>query len=299
MHLRWSWLGVVLSMQTGCLFSSDPEEPAPTAGTPTPPGAGWSESSWCDPLGDLSGAEAAFDGSNLRETALSISAIRYPPGEGFIEAQSDGELALWFGAVGAFEDVLDRYEVAVHEGSHIWGFGQLDFEHYSYRVVDDSRIIQTQWLDNFDRAEILDRHPDAGGDFYASIYLTGSMGQQGFNTLLDEYNAYAHSLVARYCTRDSLGGASTSARDGMLTFMFYVQTYLKIAREDHPSDYEAIVADAAHVDLILSVWDRAGFWLEVTSGHSELGIDDAKIQAWVDDPDNMMEIEMLRQGSAR
>ena len=111
---------------------------------------------------------------------------------------------------------------------------------------------------------------------------------------MDEYNAYTHSLASRYCTRDTLGGASTSARDGILTFMWYVETYLKIAREEHPGDYQAILDDPGHIELILTVWDRAEYWLAVTANEPSLGIDDAALEARVYEAANLEEIERLR-----
>jgi hypothetical protein len=258
-------------------------------------GGGWSESEWCADMADLSDLEDSYSPDKLRETLEAISERRYPPAAAFIEVQSDGELSAWFsGSDSDLQAVMDRYEVAVHEGSHIWDFDHLSGGSWPYRVVDDDHIIETRYLDNFDRSAILDRHPDPASDFYASTYLEGSSGAQGFNTLLDEYNAYTHSLATRYCTRDYLGGWSTSARDGILTMMFYVETYLAIAREEHPDDYDAILADPGHVDLILDVWDRAEHWLALSEAYPELGLDDEAIAEWVYDADNYAEIERLR-----
>ena len=255
----------------------------------------WSEEDWCGDMADLSATAANYDGSNLRETLVEVSALRYPPAIGFIDAQTDGYLSTWYGGSPSnFQGVMDRYEVAVHEGSHIWGFESFSFDSYSYRVVDDDHIIDTTRLDNFFRSEILDRHPNPSDDFYADTYLTGSSGAQGFNTLLDEYNAYTHSLASRHCIRDQFGGGSTSARDGILTFMWYVETYLKIAREDHPDDYDDILADDDTIDVILDVWDRAEHWLAITENDDSLGIDDDRIAELTYDPANVSEIDRLR-----
>jgi len=260
-----------------------------------PANGNWKETDWCGDMADLSDVADAYDPSKLRQTLVEVSELRYPPAVAFIDAQSDSNLNAWFmGSDGNFGQVMDRYEVAVHEGAHIWGFDHFSFSSYSYRIVDDDHIIETAYLDNFYRSEILDRHPDPGSDFYSDTYLTGGSGAQGFNTLLDEYNAYTHSLASRHCIRDQFGGGSTSARDGILTFMWYVETYLKIAREDHPDDYDDIVADNATVDVILDIWDRAEFWLEVTDGDDSLGIDDDEIAELTYDPDNLEEINRLR-----
>ena len=74
----------------------------------------------------------------------------------------------------------------------------------------------------------------------------------------------------------------------------YVELYLQIAREEHPADYEAIVADAPTVEVILSVWDRAEHWLEISAASPELGIDDDAIRERVYQPALLDEIERLR-----
>lgn len=294
-------LTVVLAL-TACGSKREPWE-GDTGATALGTGGGgggagtgsWSETDWCGSMDDLSGIAGSHSSDRLRETLVAVSDARYPPAVGFIDAQDDGQLNTWFfRGTDTFEGVMDGYEVAVHEGAHIWGFGEFDFDTYSYRVVDDDRIIRTRRLDNFFRSEILTRHPDPASDFYASTYLEGRSGDQGFNTLLDEYNAYTHSLVSRYCTRDQLGGSSTSARDGILTMMWYVELYLKIAREEHPADYDAILADPAHVEVILAIWDRAEYWLDVTADHPELGIDDDRIAGLTYAPENLEEIGRLR-----
>ena len=104
----------------------------------------------------------------------------------------------------------------------------------------------------------------------------------------------ALNSAARFCTRDGLrAGTRTSARDGILTLMYYVELYLKKARTDHPADYAAIVGDPEHVRLIRTVWQRAEFWLGVTASRPELGLRDTAIRAWTYAPENVMEIERL------
>lgn len=260
--------------------------------TNTTPNA-WSEAHWCNPLADLSAVEAAHNPSDVRTTLEGIAAARYTPALEFIDAQSNSDLQNWMFMGTDYDGVMGAFEVAVHEGSHIWGFDHFSFDAYTYRVVDDSVIIEAAFLDNFARSEILDRHPYPQSDFYADTYLTDFSGSQGFNTVLDEFNAYAHSLVSVYCTRDTVAGA-TSARDGILTFMLYVELYLEIAREVHPADYAEITGDPGTVDAILSIWDRARYWLDITEGHDELGIDDDMIRAEVFDAARLQEIERLR-----
>jgi hypothetical protein len=290
----WVTRSVLLCTLAACGGSSGDGDAGGTDAAGQTPAGGWQETDWCADLADLSAVEASYDPGDVRGALVAVSELRYPPAVAFIDAQSDAELAGWFfQGTATFDDVLAGYEVAVHEGCHIWGFDHFSFDSYAYRVVDDDHVIETDFLENFPRSEILDRHPYPTEDFYADTYLTGASGDQGFNTVLDEYNAYAHSLVSRYCTRDSVVGA-TSARDGILTFKLYVELYLQIAREDHPADYDAIVGDAGQVAAILDIWDRSEHWLEVTADHPELGIDDDFIAGFVYDPANEGEIDRLR-----
>lgn len=259
-----------------------------------PPGPGWTEEVCSDPLADLSDVAATHSSARLRETVTAIAERRYPIAVEFIAVQDDADLARWFSmGTDSFDSVLDGFEVATHEGAHIWDITMIGAE-WPYRLTAD-RVIRTRNLENFARSEILAFHADPSSDFYAMVYLEGFSGSQGFNNLLDEYNAYVHSLASKYCTRDSLaGGVRTSAKDGILTFMYYVELYLKVARMNHPDDYAEIVGDPAHIEMILAVWDRAEFWLEITASHPELGLNDAMIRSWTYDPANLMEIEMLR-----
>ncbi|MFO0648910.1 MAG: hypothetical protein U0326_21895 [Polyangiales bacterium] len=266
----------------------------PTDGsTPADGATGYTEA-LCADTASLADLSAAYVDSpaGIRAAAHGIAERRYPIGVAVIDVQSDAQLGGWFRQHGAFSNILDSFEVAVHEGGHIWDLTMIRAD-WPYRVRDDL-VIRTRRLTNFNRSEILTLHADPSADSYDEVYLTGSSGAQGFNTLLDEYVQYTHSLAARYCTRDGLrAGSSTSARDGILTMMYYVELYLKKARTDHPADYAAIVGDPEHVRLIRTVWQRAEFWLNVTASNRQLGIRDAAIRAWTYAPENVMEIERL------
>lgn len=265
-------------------------EPAPySAGDPS-----YREEPDCASLADVS-ALASAPWPKRRAGALALSKARYPSGVAFIDAQTDPQLEAWFGnAPDTFEGMASRLEVAVHEGSHLWGIHRFDPATQSYPVRSDLTIV-TKRLKNFPRSEILKRHVDRAADPYAHTYLDGASGAQGFNTVLDEYNAYGHSLASRYCTRDLIGpNTRTSARDGILAFMYYVETYLAIARDEHPADYAAIVGDPGHRKMILVGWDRAELWLRRSADEANLGIADATLRGWVYDPARLEELRRVR-----
>jgi len=268
--------------------SSNPDVPV------TADGGGAYTETLCDDTASLADLSAAYMNTapGLRAAVRGIAERRYPIGVAFVDVQSDMQLGAWFRTRNTFNDVLNSFEVAVHEGGHIWDITMARTE-WPYRLRDDL-VIRARRLQNFNRSEILTLHADPAMDSYDEVYLTGRSGAQGFNTLLDEYVQYTHSLASRYCTRDALrAGTRISARDGILTMMYYVELYLKIARTQHPDDYAEIVGDPGHLQLIRTVWARAEFWLGRTASLPQLGLRDATIRTWVYDPANLMEIEML------
>jgi hypothetical protein len=248
------------------------------------------EPAWCGSLKDVSDLADAHRASDLRGTVVALMERRYPPGVAVIDVQTDEQLARWFSSPGSFPVVFREAETAVHEGTHLWGFDVLQADVYSYRIIDDDLVIATTYhLDSFGRGEILSRHPDPAGDMFAEVYLDWT-GDQGFSPLLDEFNAYVQGLAAMNCTRDSLGFAQTSSRRAVFTFQFYVTTYLAIAREEHPADYDAIVNDLGTRSAILTIWDRSVEWLERTEGEQALSLDEAPAKSWV----RSKEIDRLR-----
>jgi hypothetical protein len=141
-----------------------------------------------------------------------------------------------------------------------------------------------------------------GCDSYANTYLDGDPtnstfegGDQGFNMLFDEVVQYVNSLATEYAFSDRrTSGYSTSARDGILTFLWYLERYLHMARLDYPSAYARIANDALWRDAILTLWGRAWLYLGLTQDDPSLGIDDDAIKALVMDATLLDELERLR-----
>ena len=141
-------------------------------------------------------------------------------------------------------------------------------------------------------------------DFYADTYLDGDptdgtfeSGDQGFNLLLEEVLQYSNSLAVGYAYADQRrAGSSVSDRDGMLTFLWYTERYLRMARLDYPSAYaHHVTGDGGRWrQLILSIWGRAWLYLEATESLPGLGIEDDMILPLVTNPELLNEIELLR-----
>ena len=246
-------------------------------------------------LSDLSATAKAYQPGQSRAALEAIAKARYPTALAFVRAQEDKALAVWLAkAPDTFDGVMSRFETVAHEGSHIWRAKKLDMKREVYPIRQDLTL-ETKRIPTFLRSEILSVHVDADSDPYANVYLAGQTGAQMFPTLLDEYQAYAHGLVARYCTRDFVPEAKrVSARDGILAMMYYVETYLAIGREKHKAQYDAIVGDAGHRRVILTVWDRAELWLRRSKNEKNLGINDARMARWVYEPSRIAEITRLR-----
>lgn len=143
----------------------------------------------------------------------------------------------------------------------------------------------------------------SGCDFYADVYLDGSptnatfeSGDQGFNSLLEEANQYVNSIGSALAFRDVYQSTRVSERDGILTFMWYLERYLQLARTTYPQAYATLTQDACWREAILSVWDRGWFYLQASAPYaSNLGINDARLRTLVETPSLLAEIDTLRR----
>ncbi|MBL9039809.1 MAG: hypothetical protein JNG84_14930, partial [Archangium sp.] len=139
-------------------------------------------------------------------------------------------------------------------------------------------------------------------DFYANTYLDGSAsnstfesGDQGFNSLLEEANQYVNSLASALAFREHFQSRQVSERDGILTFLWYLERYLAMARANNPQAYALISTDPCWREAVLSVWDRGWFYLQASAPYaSNLGISDAALRTLVETPSLLAEIDALR-----
>ncbi len=216
--------------------------------------------------------------------------------------------------------VIGELGTLVHECGHIYDMGLSSGPNSVYAIRADLQLTGARGdaterggatfarsLIRSDTYQAL-RPPCASGsyrdcDFYANTYLDGSptdgsfqSGDQGFNMLLEEVLQYSNSLAIGYAFADQRGGRSVSDRDGMLTFLWYVERYLRLARLEHPSAYDHLVnGDGGRWrQLILTIWGRAWLYLEATEGLPGLGIDDRALMPLVTDAELVSEIERLR-----
>ncbi|MEO8184791.1 MAG: hypothetical protein ABI895_38780 [Deltaproteobacteria bacterium] len=216
-------------------------------------------------------------------------------------------------------DVYSSMEVIVHECGHIHDSFLSSGNRNVYELNAERRYqcdrgdTTSRGGDTFARSRIGSdafealRPPCAGNrsagcDPYADIYLDGNpddgvfeSGDQGFNLLMEEAVQYVHSLATAWAFEDRQPQfIAVSARDGILTFLWYVERYLRLARTQYPSAYARIANDQCWRELTLSVWTRARRYLELTRAEITLGIEDEDIEELVNDPVLLAEIERLR-----
>ncbi len=142
---------------------------------------------------------------------------------------------------------------------------------------------------------------ERGCDPYAGLYLEGDPGDDQFDTgdqglamVLEELLQYQHSLMAARTISDHLI-ARTSARDGLLTSLWYLERYLHMMRLGHPEAYAAVMESPCWRGLILTLWGRSWRLLEATADERHLGLEDEALLALVEEPALLQEIERVRR----
>jgi hypothetical protein len=256
------------------------EEPSPT---PTP------DDRYSEPLTDripLDDIRSSYTAARWYEALLAVLQRRYGTGHYIVThlADSQAKAAQWTnGRTRSFDDLLGALELTVHEMDHQLGI-QEGFlpsvgREYYYQVRSDLSVKVTV-VPTFNRSEIAQYVTGPLVNMYKDTYLTGQSGAQGFFTLLDEFNAYTHSLFTGYGLYDQYpSGQRVSHRDGLVTMMMYTELFLMHARTKHPADYAALRAKPEVKALVKLLWDRANFILDTTQGIPALAYDPAAVEA--------------------
>lgn len=305
--------------------------PTPDGGGPLPDGAppppapcGAAKYSETLPTNtaDLSGV--AFSAANPSPYVLSVLERRYPLGKWLVEgglantAIGGSCIDRFLGDKSSGDAVIRQLSTVVHECGHFFDLTDRGPSSSTYNVRTDV-IFKCSQGDaqgrggvTFARSRITKdayaaKRPACGGqsrpgcDTYADVYLDGNPddttfqgGDQGFSSVLEETTQYVNSLATAYAFEDRYRSRKVSERDGILTFQWYVERYLLLAKASYPAAYKLIREDACWRKAVLTVWDRADFYLEATKSLPSLGINDAAILALVNDPVLKAEIDALR-----
>lgn len=236
-------------------------------------------------LPDLTETIAGFSSANYREFIDDILAQTYPFGAYLVEegvrlgARMGDCVADYVPNRSSANRVIRQLSTVVHECGHYLDLSIGQGGAHSY-VVSESLTFQcsrgdttSRGGDTFARSRINNDKYSAlkPDDFYKDTYLNGNpddrvfeSGDQGFNMLLEETMQYVHSLATDYYLRNQFGATSVSSRDGILTFLWYVQRYLQMARLEYPDAYTRLTTDSCWREAILTTWGRAWRYLEAS-----------------------------------
>lgn len=238
----------------------------------------------------LDDLEAAFTPENALATAYEVLRRRYPAGLCVTEAVAEDPQWAAYLDTGSWSAMILSLETFVHESVH--GYAYATWSDIRYFVACDRHLLGPFW-EGFPRSEILDMVEPAPTEFYDDTYLV-QIGSQGWDSLLDEWNAYITGALASALVADAFPPLlSTSALDGPATFTVYLEMYLRRAREAHPDVWEAIRADERYLAILRTNWLKLQFLLTLAEPHANLGIDYPAIAEWAFDPENVAEIEAI------
>ncbi|MCB9592675.1 MAG: hypothetical protein H6719_08075 [Sandaracinaceae bacterium] len=272
-----------------------------------------------DPTADLSDLEAAYTGSDPRAFIEAVLGRRYSTGrELVVNGNSPGIgdcVELFLSDPSTPTSVYEELSTIVHECGHFYDLSEGGAD--AVYVINDSPLrlscsggdTVARGGSTYERSRIRNDEYQSlnASDFYADIYLDGNPddsmfdgGDQGFDSLLEETVQYVNSLASSYAFTNELNtGGASSQRDGILTFLWYVERYLHMARLTFPSAYDHILNGDAGCwrNAILTVWGRAWLYLETTRGMGHLGINDAMLEGLVMDAELLGEIQRLRDAA--
>ncbi|MFT7578566.1 MAG: hypothetical protein ACI9MR_000224 [Myxococcota bacterium] len=264
---------------------------------------------------DISGIISSFDPNDKIGFADRILSARYPIGafltrEAYKIPQGKAFLDQIMGQATTASRLLGTLSTVVHEGGHVYDINQGGFSDNVLVFRTDLRLscqggdTAERFGNTFARSRINgDTHSSKlPGDFYQDVYLDGDPndatfdgGDQGFNSVLEEATQYVNSLATDFAIDDTAGNSSTSARDGILTFLWYIERYLQFARTNFPDAHAFILGDSCHREAILTIWGRAWLYLDATDSIASLGIDDDAIEALVLEEGLLTEIQAVRE----
>ncbi|MBX3273666.1 MAG: hypothetical protein KF729_25605 [Sandaracinaceae bacterium] len=277
-----------------------------------------------DPGASLADLEAAFGGTAPRAFIEAVLGRRYTTGRLLVENGLHPGIGdcvqVFLRDSSSPTAIYGELSTIVHECGHFYDLAEGSGSRSVY-VVNDAPLRLTcsggdttsRGGQTFARSRIRAdefqplRPPGRGGDFYAEVYLDGDPddgtfqgGDQGFNSVLEETLQYVNSLATSYAFTNELNrGGASSQRDGILTFLWYLTRYLRMARLSFEPAYAHLVSGDGGCwrDAILTVWGRAWLYLEATRGMSHLGISDRELEMLVMDPELLAEIQRLRDAA--
>lgn len=272
-------------------------------------------------------SDLTFSSSNAQAYVAGALQRRYPLGKFLLDGGLSSPISAQQGSCvdrflrdkSSAQSVLKQAATLVHECGHFFDIGESKGDKAAFVLRSDLRFsckggdTTSRGGRTFARSRLKTdgyyaKRKACGGtvrtgcDFYADIYLDGNpddatfeSGDQGFNFVLEEATQYVNSLATSLAFQEVYQGGQSSERDGILTFLWYIERYLNMARTKYAGAYDALSTDPCWRQAILSVWDRGWFYLEATKSVASLGLDDAALEGLVNDPVLTSEIDALRR----
>lgn len=245
------------------------------------------------PDADVADLEAAFDPADWKTAAFGVMERRLPPAYTVLNhVKDDPRLAAWMFDTSSFQGVMSTLNIATHEGLHVFTAYNFDGTTRQFMINNTLTISypEPQTFRMGDVSALIES--DAPATYEETYLLDPAMGDQGFETLMDELNAYIMTAATDAMIYDLLQeGVIISSRDGALAFWYFTELYLRLARTEHPDVYAALQGDANIRALVRTQWLRFQYVLQFSGLHPELGINDQAIGELVYNPENQKEIE--------
>ncbi|MBN1984501.1 MAG: hypothetical protein JW795_23445, partial [Chitinivibrionales bacterium] len=136
---------------------------------------------------------------------------------------------------------------------------------------------------------------------YAKTYLTGDpsddsfdSGDQGFNSLIDEFLQYSNSLALSYYFQTYIrADRASSDRHAMLNWMWWLERYLHKIRNEQAEQYNYLLKTKPWPELILSLWGKG--WLYLNTNLEGMQPDSKYLQELVQRKESLAEIQYIRE----
>lgn len=146
---------------------------------------------------------------------------------------------------------------AVHEALHNLDFSQSTKKHHAFKPIGKEFIYmprrKTVSINNI-RKHMLPKREKEG--FYVKSYLTGKLGKQGLDILLEELNAHAHTNNTIIRLAD--GEQDDKGLDpGMLEMLYYTALYVKYNKEKNNSTWKLMKEDPQVNKVLYTLWRQA------------------------------------------
>ncbi len=134
---------------------------------------------------------------------------------------------------------------------------------------------------------------------YAETYLNGDPtdddfdgGDQGFNSLVEEYSQYINSLAFAYYFRDYNLDRASSHRHALLGWLWWMERFLRKIRVEHEDQYAYVSENKEWREFILTLWGRA--WLYLRTDYPGMQPDSDQLTALVQQEEVLAEIQYIR-----